>query len=99
MAAVLKLQEIKTQFVKSDRNLEAHLKASFPHPGDEEKVRRLFREDIGKDNLGLGAHWQGDADSFCLSHHGPGGPEGRLKNAPTETRRKMIAPRREAIIF
>jgi SAM-dependent methyltransferase len=65
MAEELKLQDVKTQFIKSERNLEAHLKASFPNPGDEEKIRRLFREDIGKDDLGLGAHWQGDQIHFA----------------------------------
>jgi ubiquinone/menaquinone biosynthesis C-methylase UbiE len=58
MAAELELQDIETQFINSARNLETHLKASFPNPGDDEKIRRLFREDIGKDALGLGAHWQ-----------------------------------------
>ena len=33
MAADLKLQDIQTRFVKLERNLEAHLKASFPNPG------------------------------------------------------------------
>jgi ubiquinone/menaquinone biosynthesis C-methylase UbiE len=65
MAETLKLREIRQQFIKSERNLEAHLQASFPNPGDDEKVRRLFREDIGKDALGLGAHWQGDQIHFA----------------------------------
>ena len=65
MAEALKLREIRHQFVKSERNLEAHLKASFPNPGDGEKIRRLFREDIGQDALGLGAHWQGDQIHFA----------------------------------
>jgi ubiquinone/menaquinone biosynthesis C-methylase UbiE len=65
MAADLKLQDIQTRFVKSERNLEAHLKASFPNPGDAEKLRRIFREDIGKDALGLEAHWQGDQIHFA----------------------------------
>ena len=30
MAAELKLRDVKTQFVKSERNLETHLQASFP---------------------------------------------------------------------
>jgi ubiquinone/menaquinone biosynthesis C-methylase UbiE len=65
MAEELKLQEIRHQFIKSERNLETHLKASFPNPGDEEKIRGLFREDIGKDALGLGAHRQGDQIHFA----------------------------------
>lgn len=65
MADDLHLQDIKTKFFQSVRNLNAHLQASFPNPGDEEKVRRIFREDIGKDDLGLGAHWQGDEIYFA----------------------------------
>ena len=65
MAEELGLQEIKTQFFRSARNLNAHLQASFPNPGDEEKVRQIFREDIGKDQLGLGTHWQGEEIYFA----------------------------------
>jgi ubiquinone/menaquinone biosynthesis C-methylase UbiE len=55
MAAALGLQEVKTQFFRSERNLKAHLQASFPNPGDADRVRQIFREDIGQDRLGLGA--------------------------------------------
>ena len=65
MAAELGLREVKSQFIKSARNLETHLKASFPHPGDDDKVRKIFREDIGKDELGLGAHWRGEEIHFA----------------------------------
>jgi ubiquinone/menaquinone biosynthesis C-methylase UbiE len=65
MAEALKLREVKTQFVKSERHLETHLKASFPNPGDDEKISRIFREDVGKDELGLGAHWQGNEIYFA----------------------------------
>jgi SAM-dependent methyltransferase len=65
MASDLKLQEVRTEFIKSERNLEAHLRASFPHPGDEEKIRKIFREDIGRDALGLGAHLKGEEIYFA----------------------------------
>jgi ubiquinone/menaquinone biosynthesis C-methylase UbiE len=65
IAEGLKLRDLTTTFAKSARNLETHLQASFPNPGDDEKIRKLFREDIGKDNLGLGAHWQGDQIHFA----------------------------------
>ena len=64
-AEEMKLREVKTQFIKSERNLEAHLAASFPAPGDDEKIRKIFRDDIGKDELGLGAHWQGNELHFA----------------------------------
>jgi hypothetical protein len=65
MAAELGLQEVRTEFIKSERNLEAHLRASFPHPGDEDKIRKIFREDIGKDALGLGVHLKGEEIYFA----------------------------------
>lgn len=65
MAEELKLREVKTKFVKSERHLETHLKASFPNPGDDEKIRRIFREDVGKDELGLEAHCQGNEIYFA----------------------------------
>lgn len=36
--------------------LEKQLSASFPNQGDDEKIRQLFRNDIGADELGVGAH-------------------------------------------
>ena len=65
MAEELKLREVKTRFVKSERNLETHLQASFPNPGDDEKIRKIFRDDIGKDELGLEAHWRGQEIYFA----------------------------------
>jgi ubiquinone/menaquinone biosynthesis C-methylase UbiE len=56
MAEALGLKDIRTRFVKSERHLETHLRASFPNPGDEDKIRRIFREDLERDALGLGAH-------------------------------------------
>ena len=54
LAEELQLRDVKTQFIKSARNLEVHLKASFPRSGDDDKIRKIFRDDIGKDELGLG---------------------------------------------
>lgn len=45
--------------------LEAQIRASFPHPGDDEKMREIFRGDIGKDNLGVGAHRVGKEIHFA----------------------------------
>jgi ubiquinone/menaquinone biosynthesis C-methylase UbiE len=50
------LQSIKTQFYKHEFGLEQVLEGSFPNPGDAERVRRLFIEDLGIDRLGLGAY-------------------------------------------
>jgi ubiquinone/menaquinone biosynthesis C-methylase UbiE len=49
------VQNIRTQFYKHEFNLEQVLKGSFPNPGDAERVRQLFTEDLGVNSLGLGA--------------------------------------------
>jgi ubiquinone/menaquinone biosynthesis C-methylase UbiE len=49
------LQNVKTQFYKHEFSLEQVLKGSFPNPGDAERIRQLFIEDLGVDRLGLGA--------------------------------------------
>jgi hypothetical protein len=47
------LQNIKRQFYKHEFGLEAVLKESFPNPGDADRVRLLFEDDVGADRLGL----------------------------------------------
>lgn len=37
--------------------LEKQLKASFPNPGDDEKIRDIVRNDIGVNSLGIDAHY------------------------------------------
>jgi ubiquinone/menaquinone biosynthesis C-methylase UbiE len=49
------LQNVKRQFYKHEFSLDQVLKGSFPNPGDAERVRQLFIEDLGVDRLGLGA--------------------------------------------
>ncbi|WP_031434669.1 class I SAM-dependent methyltransferase [Methylomarinum vadi] len=39
--------------------LEKQLEASFPKPGDDDKLRHIFRHDIGPNCLGVDAHWVG----------------------------------------
>jgi ubiquinone/menaquinone biosynthesis C-methylase UbiE len=65
LAEALGLKDIRTRFVKSESRLGTHLKASFPHPGDEDKIRRIFREDLDRDALGLGAHLEGGEIYFA----------------------------------
>jgi hypothetical protein len=45
--------------------LEKQLKTSFPRPGDDDRIRKIFKEDIGKDMLGVGAHYQGNVIHFA----------------------------------
>jgi len=49
------LKTLRAAFYKVEMELETILAASFPNPGDADKVRRLFRDDLGVDRLGLGA--------------------------------------------
>lgn len=60
MAHGLGLKNIKTHSYYLALEMEQQLQASFPNPGDEEKIRKMLREDVGQDHLGVGAHRQGD---------------------------------------
>lgn len=50
------LHDIRSAFHTVELELEAQLAASFPHAGDDEKVRRIIRDDLGRDDLGVGVH-------------------------------------------
>lgn len=50
------LEDIRLAFYQMEMEMEKQLAASFPNPGDEERIRQLFREDIGIDRLGVGVH-------------------------------------------
>lgn len=55
------LQNIGLEFYKVEMELEQQLAASFPNPGDDEKIRQIFRDDLGVDRLGVAAHWRDSA--------------------------------------
>src|SRR5262245_4795218 len=46
---------ICAEFYKHSFELEQVLQGSFPHPGDADRVRQMFVEDLGVNRLGLGA--------------------------------------------
>jgi ubiquinone/menaquinone biosynthesis C-methylase UbiE/8-oxo-dGTP pyrophosphatase MutT (NUDIX family) len=50
------LLNVRRQFYKHEFGLEPVLKGSFPNPGDADKIRQLFEDDLGVDRLGLGVH-------------------------------------------
>jgi ubiquinone/menaquinone biosynthesis C-methylase UbiE len=54
------LKDIRLAFYRMEMELESQLAASFPNPGDDERIRRLLRDDIGFDRIGVGAHMRGD---------------------------------------
>jgi hypothetical protein len=46
--------------------LEALLAASFPNPGDADRIRQVFADDLGVDRLGLGARREDGAIHFAF---------------------------------
>lgn len=54
--AALGFREVKTQFYKHEVEMEQFLQRSFPNPGDADKIRTMFVDDLGVDRLGVGAH-------------------------------------------
>jgi hypothetical protein len=48
----------QTTFYQQPMSLEPLMKGSFPNAGDQVTVRQIFLDDVGKDELGLGTHWQ-----------------------------------------
>lgn len=64
MAEKLGLRDIRTQFHRLEMELEAQIKASFPNPGDDDRIRKLLRDDIGKDSLGVDAYLKGNEIHF-----------------------------------
>ena len=57
---------MKLAFYKVEMGLEQQLAASFPNSGDDEKLRQIFRDDIGVDHLGVGAHFRGDEIHYAV---------------------------------
>jgi ubiquinone/menaquinone biosynthesis C-methylase UbiE len=64
MAKELNLTDIKTQWYNLEMELEKQIGASFPNPGDDEKIRELVKTDIGKDFFGISAHMVGNEIHF-----------------------------------
>jgi ubiquinone/menaquinone biosynthesis C-methylase UbiE len=50
------LRDVRRAFFKLEVALETLLAASFPNPGDADRIRQTFEADIGVDRLGVGAH-------------------------------------------
>jgi ubiquinone/menaquinone biosynthesis C-methylase UbiE len=60
------LQGVTTAFYKLGVPLEGLLARSFPNPGDADRIRRTFADDIGVDRLGVGAHRRDGAIHFAF---------------------------------
>jgi SAM-dependent methyltransferase len=60
------LRDLETCRYGLEMNLERLLAASFPEPGADEEIRRLFTADLGRDLLGVGAHLVGGEIHFAF---------------------------------
>jgi ubiquinone/menaquinone biosynthesis C-methylase UbiE len=60
------LQDVRTRFYKLEVPLEELLARSFPNPGDADRIRQIFADDIGVDRLGVGAHRREGAIHFAF---------------------------------
>ena len=58
------LKSLQRSSYTVEMELEKQLKASFPNPGDDEKIRDIFRKDIGVNTLGMSAHYAGTEIHF-----------------------------------
>jgi len=58
------LRNLQRGSYKVEMELEKQLKASFPNPGDDEKIRKIFKDDIDVNSLGMDAHWSGSEIHF-----------------------------------
>lgn len=50
------IMNIKTEYHNLEMNLEDILNASFPNPGDREKILSFFEDDVVNNNLGMKSH-------------------------------------------
>jgi SAM-dependent methyltransferase len=48
------LQEVKSHFYRHEFELEQVLQGSFPLPGDEDRLRQIFADDVGHNRLKMG---------------------------------------------
>jgi ubiquinone/menaquinone biosynthesis C-methylase UbiE len=60
------LWDVRTSFYKLDVPLEELLAQSFPNPGDADRIRQTFADDIGVNRLGVGAHRRDGAIHFAF---------------------------------
>ena len=58
------LIEIQRAGYDVEMELERQIAASFPEPGDDERLRQIFRDDIASQGLGIGTRQIGDEIHF-----------------------------------
>ena len=60
------LTNVRTSQYKVEGDLEQQLKASFPNPGDEIKIREMFNADFEVDRMGIDVHLEGNEIHFTV---------------------------------
>ena len=60
------LPEPRTTGYRLEGEIEGLIKRSFPKPGDDETLRRIFRASVDGDTLGVGA--RRDADTIRIGY-------------------------------
>jgi hypothetical protein len=55
----------RTSFYRLEAEVERLLQGSFPDPGDDAKIREMFRASLEDDRLGVGARRDGDTIRFA----------------------------------
>ena len=60
------LSNVKTAQYKVEGELEQQLRASFPNPGNEDKIREIFKSDLETNNLGINIHQQKEETHFAV---------------------------------
>jgi ubiquinone/menaquinone biosynthesis C-methylase UbiE len=60
------LSNVKTARYKVEGELEKQLSASFPNPGDEDEIRRMFSADLELDQMGVDVHRHGSEIHFAV---------------------------------
>jgi SAM-dependent methyltransferase len=53
-------QDVRTHFYKHEVQLKHVLQGSFPKPGDADRIRKMFADDLGVNRLGVSAHRRDD---------------------------------------
>jgi SAM-dependent methyltransferase len=66
LCQVAGLRDVRAAFFKLGVALETLLAASCPNPGDADRTRQTFADDLGVDRLGLGAHRRDGAIHFAF---------------------------------
>ena len=66
LVAASGLSEVRVGRYKVEGEVEQQIRASFPEPGNEARIRAMFRDDLEQDRLGIDVHLEGDEIHFAV---------------------------------